>query len=62
MTHSVICHPLVTPNACSGNVDYCTLFYSLLGMAGGALWIAFIANELVGAMTIIGVEVWDVCV
>ena len=26
-------------------------------MVGGALWVAFIANELVGAMTIIGVEV-----
>jgi len=41
----------------SGTVDLCSLVYSFVGMVGGALWVAFIANELVGAMTIIGVEV-----
>ena len=47
-------HPLLLR---SGTVDFCSLAYSFVGMAGGALWVAFIANELVGAMTIIGVEV-----
>jgi len=40
-----------------GSVDVATLVYSLLGMATAALWVALLAGELVGAVSLVGVEV-----